>query len=376
MAVDLSLSTIGSGFNRTPINNNFTAIQAALDDALSRSGNTPNEMEADLDLNSNSLLNVADLTAVRLFVGGTEITSSALAKGNAGWSPAFSIVSDSARRVLQLSSWVNGEGTIPTAYVGQYVGASGFTTILANAIDIRGTQGATGPGSGDVVAAQNLNDLASKPTAFDNIKQAATTTSPGVLEIATSSEAIAQTDSTRAITPLLMSNFVPVGVIFDYAGVTAPSGWLFPYGQAVSRTTYSALFSVLGTTYGVGDSTTTFNLPDFRGRVAAGQDDMGGTSANRLTGLSGGLNGDTLGATGGLETHTLVELEIPAHTHTAGPQTARYGANGQSYSSWMPAAGDSDRNSVTLTTNATGGGGAHNNVQPTIIVNKIIFVGV
>ena len=375
MAVELSVSTIGSGFNRTPINSNFVAIQTALDDALSRSGNTPNEMEADLDMNSNSLLNVADLTAVRLFVGGTEITSSALSKGDAGWSPNFSIVSDGSRRVYQLTGWVGGEGDIPTINIGEYVGASGFTTVIGDAIDIRGAQGATGPGSGDVVAAQNLTDLASASTAFDNIKQAASTTSSGVLEIATSSEAIAQTDSTRAITPLLMSNFVPVGVIFDYAGATAPSGWLFPYGQAISRITYSALFSVLGTTYGVGDGTTTFNLPDFRGRVAAGKDDMGSTSANRLTGLSGGLNGDTLGATGGLETHTLLTAEMPAHTHTAGPETARYGANGQSYSSWMPSGGDSDRNSVTLTTNSTGGGGAHNNVQPTLIVNKIIFVG-
>ncbi|CAB4164589.1 MdpB Microcystin-dependent protein [uncultured Caudovirales phage] len=165
---------------------------------------------------------------------------------------------------------------------------------------------------------------------------------------------------------------VPIGSIVDYAGTSAPSGFLFCFGQAVSRTvTYAALFAAIGTTYGTGDGATTFNLPDFRGRVGAGQDDMGGTSANRLTGLSGGVDGDVLGATGGLETHTLLTAEMPAHAHTtngytiansgAGFDTSKFGAGNEGSGS-----------DFTLATSSTGGGSAHNNVQPTIIVNKII----
>jgi len=87
------------------------------------------------------------------------------------------------------------------------------------------------------------------------------------------------------------------------------------YGQAVSRTTYADLYAVVGTTYGSGDGSTSFNLPDLRGRVIAGQDDMGGLSANRLTGTSGGVDGDVLGASGGFQQHTLITNEMPIHTH-------------------------------------------------------------
>jgi microcystin-dependent protein len=85
------------------------------------------------------------------------------------------------------------------------------------------------------------------------------------------------------------------GEIIPFAGSTAPAGALLCYGQAISRTDYVGLFTAIGTTYGVGNGTTTFNLPDLRGRVAAGKDDMGGSSAARLDDMSS----TTLGATGG-----------------------------------------------------------------------------
>src|SRR5262249_21157687 len=71
-------------------------------------------------------------------------------------------------------------------------------------------------------------------------------------------------------------SFVPPGAMVAYGGSSAPAGWQLCAGQAVSRTTFAALFSVIGTTFGVGDGSTTFNLPDLRGRVPAAADAMGG----------------------------------------------------------------------------------------------------
>jgi len=96
---------------------------------------------------------------------------------------------------------------------------------------------------------------------------------------------------------------VPFGTIFPFAGSTAPTGWLLSFGQAVSRTTYSKLFTAISTTYGSGDGSTTFNLPDLRGRVIAGLDNMGGTAASRLTSTVLTAS-NTLGATGGTQTNT------------------------------------------------------------------------
>jgi microcystin-dependent protein len=161
------------------------------------------------------------------------------------------------------------------------------------------------------------------------------------------------------------------GMVMPYAGSAAPSGWLLAYGQDVSRTTYSGLFSAIGTTYGSGDGSTTFTLPDLRGRTVAGQDNMGGTSADRLTNQTGGLNGDTLGATGGSETHTLTEAELAAHSHSLGENgRVQVGNdNGVAYSgSWSSGSGGL----ITYSTEDTGSDTAHNNVQPTIILNYII----
>jgi microcystin-dependent protein len=156
---------------------------------------------------------------------------------------------------------------------------------------------------------------------------------------------------------------VPAGSVIPYAGSTAPSGWLLSYGQAISRSTYATLFAAIGTTYGVGDGATTFNVPDLRGRLVAGQDDMGGTSADRLTGQSGGVDGDTLGASGGAETHTLTAGELPTSaTYQRQTSNDAQGGTGPSGLAHNPAyvalVGANDE--------------AHNNVQPTIILNYII----
>ena len=197
--------------------------------------------------------------------------------------------------------------------------------------------------------------------------------------------------STDAATYGQLSSLIPFGVIWETAATTAPAGWLLCYGQAVSRSTYADLFSAIGTTYGVGDGSTTFNIPDLRGRVSAGKDDMGGTSANRLTNQPGGLNGDTLGATGGSETHALITGELPVHTHAAGTLATSSAGNhshtlpdATSNSGSQGGAGNSPlgtiststagahTHTITGATASAGSGTAHNNLPPTIILNKII----
>lgn len=189
-------------------------------------------------------------------------------------------------------------------------------------------------------------------------------------------------------------NMFPVGSVIDYAGSSAPAGWILCYGQNVSRTTYAALFTAIGVTYGVGDGSTTFTLPDLRGRVVAGKDNMGGTSADRLTNQTSGIDGDTLGAVGGAETHALTSAQNGAHTHTgttenngAHTHTVGYtnavrdpGSSGElmSYASQTLTVETSSNgaHTHTFTTDSSGSGTAHNNVQPSIVLNKIIFAGV
>jgi len=169
-------------------------------------------------------------------------------------------------------------------------------------------------------------------------------------------------DGTLQSTAATSASGIPAGSVFDYAGTAAPSGYLLCFGQAVSRSTYSDLFTAIGTTFGSGDGSTTFNLPDLRGRVAAGKDDMGGSAANRITSGGSGITGTTLGASGGTQTHTLTTAEMPSHTHTI-PTFSGCGAT---------AGVGSGGPGSTINSGSTGGGGAHQNTQPTLILNKII----
>jgi microcystin-dependent protein len=161
------------------------------------------------------------------------------------------------------------------------------------------------------------------------------------------------------------TSLTPTGAVMPFAGAAAPSGWLLCAGQAVNRTTYAALFAVIGTTFGAGDGTTTFTLPDLRGRAVFGVDNMGGVAANRLgSGATGGITGTaSLGATGGEQKHILTIAEMPAHTHTYNDVFAP-GVN------QLGSAG----NVGTGNTGSTGGGSAHNVTPPAIVLNHIIKI--
>jgi microcystin-dependent protein len=106
---------------------------------------------------------------------------------------------------------------------------------------------------------------------------------------------------------------VPLGAMMPYTAASAPnSAFVIPIGQAISRTTYATYFSLVGTTFGAGDGSTTFNVPDMRGRAVFGQDNGG---AARITAGGGNFDGNILGNTGGSQSHMLTTAEMPAHSH-------------------------------------------------------------
>lgn len=165
----------------------------------------------------------------------------------------------------------------------------------------------------------------------------------------------------------------PAGTLMPYAGAALPDGcWLWANGQtldAVTNTYYQDLYDAISHTAFGGTGNSSFQVPDLRGRVPAGKDNMGGTtSQERLTGQSGGVDGDTLGAPGGAETHTLTEAQLAVHDHT-GDATVNLSSRatddaGTSFNHVASFGSESVDNA--------GSGAAHNNVQPTIILNYII----
>lgn len=151
-----------------------------------------------------------------------------------------------------------------------------------------------------------------------------------------------------------VTGVLPVGSIIWKASTNVPTGYLECDGSAVSRTTYAALFADIGTTWGVGNGSTTFNLPNQARRVIVGR---GGAGTATLAAA--------LGSTGGAETHTLTTAEMPAHTHSY---------QKDSYANLFGAGSATGNNTDVLagTTGSTGGDGAHNNMQPSMVMMMCI----
>lgn len=162
---------------------------------------------------------------------------------------------------------------------------------------------------------------------------------------------------------------IPAGEIRPYAGATAPFGWALCDGTEYQVDDLPRLFAAVGYTYGGSDGV--FQVPDARGRVLAGKDDMGGTAANVLTSAGSGVDGATLGAEGGAQNVTLTTTQIPPHTHTINTRNGRNVSSGGTDNVAMSTSVNN-----TMTSNSAGGSAgvtqAHNNVQPTLITNYII----
>lgn len=161
---------------------------------------------------------------------------------------------------------------------------------------------------------------------------------------------------------------VPIGTILDFAGATAPTGYLACDGSAVSRTDYAELFEVIGTTWGGGDGSTTFNVPDLRGRTAIGAG----------TGTATDATAHALGTKGGTETHKLTSAQsgVPAHAHPLANSSIVYNANASgrmaTSGSGTKISTNTDVNLNTYNNTAANASSAHPNMQPYATVTKII----
>lgn len=181
----------------------------------------------------------------------------------------------------------------------------------------------------------------------------------------------------------LVAALVP-GIVSAYAGATSPAGWLLCNGAAVSRTTYASLFAAIGTAYGTGDGSTTFNLPDMRGRVPVGLDtaqvefdvlgEAGGAKTHRLTEAESGLRDHAHVLPMGQGASVGSTSDVPARSAATGTAVDPAFRTGRIADSSIQANQSGTYNSAALTgaTATTQAVSAHNNLQPYRVLNYII----
>ena len=248
-----------------------------------------------------------------------------------------------------------GVNRIPTLPLSRVTGAAPLVSPAMTGNPTVPTQGA------------NNNSTRSASTAFvQTVAANLVASAPGTLDTLNELAAALGDDPNFAttVTNLVNSFAVSVvqpGTLIDFAGMSAPTGYLICDGSAVSRSTYSDLFTAIGTDWGSGNGSSTFNVPDLRRRVTAG---AGGTMIDGP--------GTSVGNTGGEEQHDLSAAEMPDHTHVMSV-TGHSDNNHQLQTNTRFATEERPGfGTGTRATGSTGGGDPHNNMQPTAIVNKII----
>jgi len=299
---------------------------------------------------------------------------------------------------------------------GKYVKGSDFDTEfdaiqVADALNVK-TSGALGtPSSGTLtnctgLPAAGVSGTALVAAAIGTTVQAYDADIPTVAasqgEMETGTEA-----ALRSMSPLRVAQAIaaltpvatPTGTVFDYVGSTEPSGYVFLSGLTIgngssggtgrANADTSDLFTLLWNSMADAEAAVssgrganaaadfaankTITLPDARGRLVAGRDNMGGSTASRITNAGAGIVGTTLGVAGGSQTHTLITAELASHAHQENSASGLAYVNDSGSTNivgWSGSLGND--NASPLNTASAGSGTAHNNTQPTLILNKII----
>ena len=317
--------------------------------------------------------------------------SNATADSNVNWAEgqAPSSVNDSARaEMASVAKWRDdisgilvsgGSGTAYTITSNQVIAAN------TNGMTVQFTPGTTNTGA----VTLSVDGQTAQPLRF----RTGVDLPSGVLI----SGSLYQATYRSSVSEWLLHSFdasiyaIPIGGSIDYWGSTAPnSAFVLAQGQAISRTTYATLFALISTTYGSGDGSTTFNIPDLVGRVTAMRD----AGSARLSSSYFGGNPANLGAVGGSESTTLTAAQIPSITSSGtnsisvttsqkvvnGPNSGSAQAGGTQVTAADPGSGgalslltSTGSNSISVTSNNTSGT-AHRTVQPTIICNKLLRI--
>lgn len=265
---------------------------------------------------------------------------------------------------LNITTDTTGALAIQTSGVNAISISSSQVVTLTNALlPASGGTGITSLGTGvaTFLGTPSSANLAAAVTDETGSGSLVFSVSPALTGTPTAPTAAAGTNTTQiATTAFVLSNGAPTGGILMWGTGTAPSGWLLCNGAAVSRSTYAALFAVIGTTFGVGDTTTTFNLPDYTNRMPYGT---------------------TLASTGGSadavvvsHTHTATVTD-PGHTHTY--QGSNYQPNNAAGSvpDWIGSSTmttNSNTTGITVANSTEGVSGTNANLPPYLGINFII----
>jgi microcystin-dependent protein len=318
-------------------------------------------------------------------------SSNAVADNTINWAEGMapSAVNDSARAMMaRLAEWRDDvSGTIATA------GTSSAYTVASNQgfdnfADMNGAMIAFVPHTTNAATVTlNVDTLGAKPLRFGpNLELQSGVLIQGTPYVASYNNS----DGAWYLQGGFANPYgIPLGGMMDYLGTSAPSSaFVLPFGQAISRTTYATLFSQVGTTFGTGDGSTTFNVPDLRGRATFGLDNMGGSAANRITVAGGNFDGTILGGAGGGQNQTLTQAQLPAvaPTFTGAQQTWTANAptqftNGSGAGTYANSGGGtfnlaSPQTTITPagTISNLGSGNSHPILSPAMTVAKILRV--